>query len=127
MQIHGKIEVINDTQKISDKFSKREFVLTTEASTQYPQSISMEFTQDKCDLLNLYQVGQDVSVDFNLRGRKWEGPQGVKYFNTIQAWKIEAVNGTTKPGPVSKVPEVTAEEVNSIVNNSVGDNEDLPF
>ena len=123
MQINGTIKVINDTQTISDKFSKREFVLTTEANTPYPQHVSMEFTQDKCGLLDKYQVGQEVSVDFNLKGREWNGPQGTKYFNTLQAWKIEAVNGIEKQEP-HKYPDAP---IQNNVNNSVSDNEDLPF
>lgn len=118
MQINGQIKVINDTQNISDKFSKREFVLTIDGTSQYPQHISMEFTQDKCSLLDKYQVGQDVSVDFNLRGREWNGPQGVKYFNTLQAWKIEGVNGAAAAlEPI----------VNNSTQNSGHDSADLPF
>lgn len=113
MQINGIIESIKETQVISDKFSKREFVLKTEHKTQYPQSILMEFTQDKCGLLDKYTEGQEVSVDFNLRGRNWTNPQGeVKTFNTLQAWKIEDVNAVktqtentnTAPPPVN-IPE----------------------
>jgi hypothetical protein len=55
----------------------------------------MEFTQDKCDLLNIYKVGEDVKVSINLRGREWVSPQGdTKYFNTIQAWRIEKMPWT---------------------------------
>lgn len=88
MQVHGKIKVINPEQNVSATFKKREFVVTTEE--QYPQHIQLEFTQDKCDLLNSYKVGDSVSVGINIRGREWVNPQGeTKYFNTLQAWKIE--------------------------------------
>jgi translation initiation factor IF-3 len=63
-------------------------VVTTDE--QYPQHIMVEFTQDKCDLLNNYNVGEDVKVSINLRGREWVSPQGeTKYFNSIQGWRIE--------------------------------------
>jgi len=91
MQTNGTIEAIFDSQKVSDTFQKREFVLTTDENTPYPQSVSFQLTQDKCSLLNNYKVGDRVSVDFNLRGRKWNGPQGIKFFNTLEAWKIEKV------------------------------------
>ena len=46
--------------------------------------------QDKTELLNSYQVGQDVTISINLRGREWVNPEGVaKYFNSIQGWRIE--------------------------------------
>ena len=87
MNVSGKIKVINPEQQVSASFRKREMVVATEE--QYPQFISINFVQDKCDLLNSYQVGEAVSVSINLKGREWTNPQGeVKYFNDIQGWKI---------------------------------------
>jgi hypothetical protein len=95
MNVKGTIKVINQTQVISEKFSKREFVIETE--DQYPQLVMFQATQDKCDYLDVYQLGQQVDVSFNLRGREWTSPAGeVKYFNTLEAWKIERI-GTQLP------------------------------
>ena len=88
--IQGKITEIKDEQIITPSFKKREFVVTT--NEQYPQDVLLEFTQDKCDELNKANIGQEVKVDFNLRGRKWVNPDGEsKYFNTLQAWRIGSV------------------------------------
>lgn len=88
--IQGKITEIKDEQIITPSFKKREFVVTT--NEQYPQDVLLEFTQDKCDELNKANIGQDVKVEFNLRGRKWVNPDGEsKYFNTLQAWRIGSV------------------------------------
>jgi translation initiation factor IF-3 len=89
MEVIGKVKVINPTQEVSASFKKRELVVVT--AEQYPQSILIEFAQDKCDLLDNFQEGQEVKVSINLRGREWVSPQGeTKYFNQIQGWKIEA-------------------------------------
>lgn len=88
MDITGKIHKIMDTQKVSEKFQKREFILATELNTQYPQYVSFQATQDKCSLLDRMKEGTEVQVFFNLRGRLWNGPQGEKYFTTLDAWKI---------------------------------------
>ena len=89
MQVSGKIKLIRETQTIgSSGFRKRELILTTEE--QYPQQLSIEFVQDKCDVLNNFSQGQDVTISINLRGREWINPEGeAKYFNSIQGWKIE--------------------------------------
>ncbi len=87
----GLLKVKKDTQAVSDKFSKREFVIATDTSTQYPQYISFVLTQDKCGLLDAVNEGDEVKVNFNLRGREWAGPEGVRYFNSLEAWKIERV------------------------------------
>ena len=93
MEVKGKIKFIGSTQQVSDKFSKREIVVTTDE--QFPQHISIEFNQDKCAILDKYSVGDDVEVGINLKGREWTNPQGeTKYFNSIQGWNIkkEATN-----------------------------------
>jgi hypothetical protein len=95
MTIKGKIKVINPTNVVSDKFSKREFVVETEET--YPQPVLIQLTQDKCSLLDLFKVGQDVEVSVNLKGREWNSPQGkTKYFNTIEAWRINSGASTSQ-------------------------------
>ena len=103
MEVTGKIKMINPTQVVSDKFSKREFVVTTNET--YPQDLMMQITQDKCNLLDIFKVGENVTVSFNLRGREWTNPQGeVKYFNSLEAWKIfkdtNVEHNDTKDAPV---------------------------
>jgi len=88
MEVIGKVRVINAEQQVSASFKKRELVLATDE--QYPQYISINFVQDKCDLLNGLNVGDAVKVGINLRGREWVDPQGdTKYFNDIQGWRVE--------------------------------------
>ena len=91
MEVIGKIKVKGEVKTFGAKeFKKQELVVTTD--DQYPQDIMIEFTQDKCDLINSYKVGQDVKVSINLRGREWVNPEGeAKYFNSIQGWRIESV------------------------------------
>lgn len=93
-EVKGKIKFIGTTQQVSDKFSKREVVVSTDE--QYPQHISIEFNQDKCSVLDKYAVGDEVTVGINLRGREYTNPNTgeVKYFNSIQGWNIkkDAVN-----------------------------------
>ena len=86
----GVLKLKHDTVQVSDKFAKREFVVTTEVDSTYPQHVSMQLTQDKCGLLDKFSEGQEIKVSFNLRGREWNGPEGLRYFNSLEAWRIEA-------------------------------------
>ena len=89
LQVKGKLKVKGSEQAINDRFRKREFVLTDDSS-QYPQYISFQLTQDKCALLDAFNIGDEMTVSFNLRGREWTSPKGeVKYFNSLEAWRIE--------------------------------------
>ena len=90
MEIIGKIKVINETQTFgASGFRKRECVVTTNET--YPQNLLIEFVQDKVDLLDKYKLGDDVKIGINLRGSDgWTNPKGeVKYFNSIQGWRID--------------------------------------
>lgn len=108
MNLTGQIKLIGETKTMGSGFRKRDFVLITK--DKYPQNILIELTQDNCDSLNRFNKGDEVNVSINIRGREWTSPQGeVKYFNTIQAWKID-----------SDVAEVTTADYSP-------DREDLPF
>ena len=96
-KLQGTLKVANATQVVSEKFSKREFVITDE-NDKYPQDIQFQLTQDKCNLLDGVAVGSKLEVSFNLRGREWTSPQGeTKYFNTLEAWKIDVVGKVAQP------------------------------
>jgi len=111
MEIKGTIKAIKATEVVSEKFSKRELVVTTEE--QYPQHIAIQFTQDKCDLLNKFSIGQSVEVGINLKGREWTSPQGeVKYFNTIEGWRVSSQTATSEQHPQELAPEPMTQEEN---------------
>ncbi|TAI47907.1 DUF3127 domain-containing protein [Flagellimonas allohymeniacidonis] len=125
MEVQGRIKMIDETKTYGNNgFRKREMVVTTEE--QYPQHILVEFVQDKCDLLNNYQVGQQVKISINLRGRDWVNPQGeTKYFNSIQGWRIENLETSGNSADAPPVPPMEAFEPVDDLNEE--DHDDLPF
>lgn len=124
MEVTGKIKWIDETKTYGNNgFRKREVVITTEE--QYPQQILIEFIQDKCELLNTYQVGQNVKIGINLRGREWTNPEGeTKYFNSIQGWRIDALENDSST-EIPPMPPPTSFEPAEGEANEVDD--DLPF
>lgn len=125
MEVQGRIKMIGETQTFGNNgFRKREIVVTTEE--QYPQHIMVEFVQDKTDLLNSYQVGQQVKININLRGREWVNPQGeTKYFNSIQGWRIEALQAEATDENLPPVPPMDAFEPAGDLKED--EHDDLPF
>lgn len=124
MEVTGKIRVINPEQQVSASFRKRELVVATEE--QYPQYISINFVQDKCDLLNSYNVGEAVKVSINLRGREWVNPQGeTKYFNDIQGWRIERLQAEAPAAAMAPMPP--SEAFAPATNFNEEEHDDLPF
>jgi hypothetical protein len=128
-KLSGTLKVKNDTVQVSDKFSKREFVLN-DASSMYPQDILFQLTQDKCNLLDAVNVGEQIEVSFNLRGREWTSPQGeVRYFNTLDAWRIEKVGAGQMGGgmPQGGPSAMNLDPIASPASTASGDDDDLPF
>ena len=123
MELLGKIKLIGDTKTYGDNgFKKRELVLTTEE--QYPQHILIEFIQNNCELLDNYSIGQTVRIGINIKGREWESPdQGIKYFNSIQGWRIESLDDQVMDSP----PEDLPLEDNSESKSDDLTEDDLPF
>lgn len=87
--IQGTIRVIYDERRITDKFNTREFVLTINGDTPYPQPILLTLVNSNCDLIIGKHAGDKVNCWINFKGREWVNPQGeAKYFNTIECWRI---------------------------------------
>lgn len=114
--LKGSIKVLEDTNVISDKFSKREFVVTV-PDEKYPQDIKLEVVNDKCDALNQFSVGQEVLVEFNLRGNEYND----RFYVNLSAWKVTAV------GDAPKLPTPQSQSRNTPVPPSFDDDDDIPF
>jgi len=130
MEIKGIIKKISETVQISDRFRKREFVVEYSNNPDYPQPLQFELVQDRCELLDPFQEGQEVEVHFDLRGREWTSPQGqVKYFNSLQAWKLVSEQDEVKPSTEdiqnSEKSEPLQQEKPGWLDSDAAD--DLPF
>jgi len=86
MEVSGQILVIGQTESVgTNNFKKR--LLVVETDENHKQKIPIDFIQDKCEILNEYQVGQKVKVSINLRGNEYNG----KYYAGIQGWRIQHI------------------------------------
>lgn len=125
MEITGTVKKVFDEQQISASFKKRELVVTTEE--RYPQSVLVEFTQDNTSLLDDVREGQRVKVSINIRGREWENPKSgeIKYFVSLNGWKVEADKpaGGATPSNEPPMDSYSAADFPS----DEGEEDDLPF
>lgn len=122
MEVQGQIIVIGATETIGAKgFKKRLVVVKTDE--QYPQTIPVEFTQDKTSLLDNFEIGDTVKIGINLRGTEWQG----RYFANIQGWNIN--KGEREKSSESFMPD--RQGVNAMIENAeqeqAEDLNDLPF
>lgn len=120
-ELSGKLIEKFDTVKITDTFSKREFVIekiVTINERDYSDMLKFQLTQDRCEILDSFNLDDEILVRFNIRGRKWEKDDRVGYFTNLEAWKLENVsaqeNVTPPPHTEDDIPPET-------------DDDDLPF
>ena len=117
--ITGTVVTILPEQRFNGKNGevvKNFFILETKE--QYPQKIKFEvFGEDKWKAMGVI-VGQDVSVQFDIKGAEWQG----KYFVNLQAWKVTAIGGGAQQqnNQSSSQPQPQAQ-------NTQEDDSSLPF
>ncbi|MBV7440123.1 DUF3127 domain-containing protein [Weeksellaceae bacterium TAE3-ERU29] len=130
MEVIGRIKKILEAQTFNSGFTKQELILLTQE--QYPQTLSIEFLQDKVNLLSNFNEGDEVKISINLRGREWVNPEGItKYFNSITGWRIEKLV-TEQPEATSTSQNMSVppkESFNTEINdlNDSDEADDLPF
>lgn len=126
VSITGTIKVLGQTQQVSEKFSKREVVIT-EAGGQYPQHIPVEFAQDRCAVLDGYKAGEEVTVTCYVNGREWTGKDSVtKHFLSLRGDRIErsGTSGGSTSGGYQAAPPPTSADMPPVGG---ADDDDLPF
>lgn len=127
MNVSGKLIEIGEVVQVKETFKKRDFVIEFSKNPKYPEVIQFQVAQDKCALLDGLMVGDEVDIDFDLRGRKWTDSKGaVKYFNTLQAWKVARVG---EPSQSSYADSKNVGERHAAMNAPATDDGDsgLPF
>lgn len=104
-EVTGKLYKKFATEAKSEKFQTREFVIEI-ADGNYPQLVKFQLLQERCQILDTYNEGEEIKVHFDLRGREWQG----KYFTTLNSWRIERANGSDNNSsqPVQQVAKQNA-------------------
>lgn len=122
-EVTGKLIFKENTQKISERFQKREFVIEVEneKNSQWNDFVKIQLIQDRCDLLENIQLNDNIKVYFNLRGRKWENNGQISYFTNLEGWRIEKIqDGPETAG--APIPQYKVEDI-----PPMPEADDLPF
>lgn len=121
MNLKGKIKEIFKTNQIKETFRKREFVVEYADNPNYPQMLKFELVNDNCSMIDGYQIGDEIEVDFDIRGREWINPKGEKvYFTSLSAYRLRKVNGSDNSDNIDQ-------SIPGDLPPPPGNDEDLPF
>ena len=130
MQIQGKIHATMEAEQVTQRFRKREFVLELEGESRYPQYVMFQLTGDRCDGLDGFAKGDEVKVEFSLRGREWTSPKGeVRYFNRLETWSVDRVGDSAGAGAGSNSGSGPSESSGMFADGAPPptDDDDIPF
>lgn len=133
-ELTGKLVAINETQQVSERFKKREFVLEIAEEINgnvYTNYAKMQLVQNKCEIIDNFKIGDTVKVSFNIKGNKWERDGNVNYITNLDAWRVEnaqqGAQGATAASPAYQAPANTGNNTNMNYNPSPENADDLPF
>lgn len=92
MELIGRLVEKMDVVVVNERFRRRDFVIeiVNQRNPQYSDVIQFQLSNDNCERIDALQIGDEVQVTFDIRGRKWTSPEGrVSYFNTLSAWRVD--------------------------------------
>jgi len=138
LEVTGKLVVKYDTQQVNDRFKKREFVIEIAEEINgnvYTNYAKMQLVQNKCEIVDRFNVGDTVKVSFNIKGNKWEKDGKVNYITNLDAWRVEAgsaapagMGGNAAPSYGNNTNQYPAQaNTGSYYNPSPENVDDLPF
>lgn len=107
-KISGKIIVLTPTQTMTsskgNSYDSREFVierLVFDRNTGRPtadpyDTPTFKLIGESCKWLDTFKIGDEVTIDYDLSGRKFEKEGQTRYFNDIRVFRIESRRKTAE-------------------------------
>ncbi len=112
LETSGRIHALFDTQQVTERFRKREFVVELADNPRYPQFVLFQLTGDRCENLDGFDVGDEVRVEFSLRGREWKSPKGeIRYFNSLDVWTLQRTGESAGDPFTDEPPPATDDDI----------------
>ena len=114
-----------ETVQITETFKKREFIIQENKNPEYPEYIKVELIQDKVSLLDSLNIGDEINVLINIKGRKWEDKDGNTRYNTEILANNMTMLGKKDSGTTDAIPNDNPSPEENVLQEEKGD--DLPF
>ena len=118
MEFTGKIifalPAKSGLKKNGESWKSQEFVIEN-AEGQYPKKMCFNvFGEDKIKSFDI-KLGEELKVSFDIDAKQWQD----RWFNSINAWKVERVGATATNATQSNTDTATSPKN--------GDDSSLPF
>jgi len=89
MDFEGIITAIGKEEEVwQNNLKKLTFVIEENSDKEYKNSFAVDLFWDKVELIKSYKVWDVVKLGMNFRAKEYKD----RWFNSISAWKIDALN-----------------------------------
>ena len=95
----GKLIAKYDIVQRSETFKTREFVVekTDDINGRMISNfVKFQCVQDKTNIIDKVNVGDEIKVHFNIKGSKWEKDGKTNYITNLDAWRVEQLLQASK-------------------------------
>jgi len=126
-ELTGKLLEKFDVMQRTETFKVREFVvektedINGKTITNY---IKFQCVQDRTNIVDRVNIGDEIKVYFNIKGTKWEKDGRTSYFSNLDAWRIEQL---LQAGKSSSFDNDHLEPLDTFTSSSEEAIDDLPF
>ncbi len=124
-ELTGKLVAKYDTVQRTETFKIREFAVEKTQDINGKSIVNyakFQCVQDKTDIIDKINIGDEVKVYFNIKGNKWEKEGKVNYFTNLDAWRVEQI---LNPGQGGSGNEM--EPMDNFTAPAQDGSDDLPF
>jgi hypothetical protein len=124
-EINGKLIAKYETIQRTESFKTREFVIekTDDIGGRVISNyVKLQCVQDKTNMVDRFNIGDDVKVSFNIKGTKWMKDGKENYITNLDAWRMETLKLNKSETAITNEPPPfvpTEDEINTT--------DDLPF
>jgi hypothetical protein len=126
-ELTGKLLEKFEPVQRTGTFKVREFVVEKSEEingkiiTNY---IKFQCVQDRINIIDRVNPGDQIKVYFNIKGSKWEKDGRISYFSNLDAWRIEQI---LQGGKEASSDDDHLEPLDTFTSSSQDAIDDLPF
>lgn len=126
-ELTGKIVAKFDIVQRTESFRTREFAV--EKSDEINgrtilNYVKFQCVQDRTNIIDAVNIGDEVKVYFNIKGSKWEKDGKTNYITNLDAWRVEQL---LKPAAKSHIDSEFGEPLDTFISTADDAVDDLPF
>ena len=121
----GELAFVGEEINRTEKFRTRDFIVNEIKHVNgrtFENKVKFQLTNDRTDLIDPYNIGDKVSVSFNIKGSEYKG----NYYVNLEAWKIQFAQGEAERQPNERSPKKEPEYKKVEEPQQIGE-DDLPF